>query len=165
MNSTHRRGLEPSDATAESHRPNTRLRTDGGETSADSTDDFRHDTWFDAFKASTRQFAAETEDLEAILAGDAGFHTFFHTEGVDVTRGVQTAIYQGLYDTLEELYVDEELVEQRHGECTPEAVADEVIEQITHEHGVSLSDHVEETIRDRVTGRVRDNIDNRGGEA
>jgi hypothetical protein len=155
MKTTRRRGLEPSDATDESHRTDSRLVADGGETSAD--DEFAHETWFEAFKESTRQFAAETEDLEAILEGDAGFHAFFHTEGVDVTRGAHTAIYQGLYDALEELYVDEELVELRRGEVTPEAVADEVIEQVTREYGVRLGERVEGNVRDRITRRVEKN--------
>ncbi len=135
-----------------------RLVTDGGEQT-----DFAYDTWYDTFQASVQQFDAENGDLEAILDGDAGFHAYFHANGSDVTRGVHTAIYQALYDTLDEFYVDEELVEMRRGEVTPHAVAAEVIEQISHEHGVYLSEHVEENIRDRVAQRVETNLEDRGG--
>ena len=131
----------------------------------DEVPEFRYESWFDAFQASTRQFAAENEDLEAILEGDAGFHAFVHTEGVDVTRGAHTAVYQALYDVLEDLYVDEELVALRWNEVTPETVAEEIISQIADDHGVFLSEHVEAAIRDRVQDRVRTNQRQQDGDA
>jgi len=134
-----------------------------------STQEYPHENWFEALKSTGQQFEAENDDLEAVLEGDIGFHAFFIAEGDDATRGAMTAVYQALYDTLEEMHVDADIVEHRCGEVTPEAVADEIINQIEHENGVYLSDHFRENIRERVEKRVRKNIEAReasstGGE-
>jgi|GEM_PF-6480091 len=126
------------------------LRTDGGE-------EFAHDNWLEALKATGEQFDAENDDLEAILEGDIGFHTFFAADADDPTRGVETAIHQAVNDTFEELFIDAEGVEISHGEVTPESVAEEVLAQIEGNIGQYLSDPLRANIRERVEKRVEAN--------
>lgn len=120
---------------------------------------FPHDNWLDALKGCAEQFEAENDDLEAILEGDIGFHALFVAEGDDPTRGVKTALYQALYDTLQEVHIDADIVDINRGSVTPETVAEEMVDQIEHEHGVYLSDHLRDNIRNRVITRVQENLE------
>lgn len=108
--------------------------------------------WMDGLLWLDDKFQEENEDLEAILEGDLGFHAFFTRGGPDPTRGVQTAVYQGIYDQIQELSVDEEIVEMHYGELTPETVWQAVEDQI-HEFTYlpeSLFDPIEERVKERV---------------
>jgi len=76
-----------------------------------------------------------------------------------VTRGTNTAIYQALYDTLEAVSLDDELLEMRYGEVTPEAAGEAVLDQIDEYQYVS--DPLRSNIRERVEDRVRSNMQKR----
>jgi len=116
------------------------------------------DSWFDMFKATTQRFEDENDDLEAILEGDVGFHAYFVADGGDDTRGCHTAVYQGLYETLNEISVDAEIVESRYGEVTPKTVWKEMESQI--DEYAYLPSEVREPIEKRVKERVRKNQKN-----
>ncbi|GGL25943.1 hypothetical protein GCM10009037_06960 [Halarchaeum grantii] len=112
-------------------------------------------------KATADRFEEENDDLEAILEGDMGFHAYFVANGEDPTRGTHTAVFQGIYDVIEEVSVDAEIVEIRRGEVTPESVREEVLAQLDeHAH---FSRDLREAIGDRVEKRVRKNM--AGGES
>ncbi len=130
------------------------LETDGG---AVAKADYPHDSWFDAIKSTSKQFEDENDDLEVLLEGSIGFHTFFVAEGSDPTRGVQTAIFQGLGDLIEEVHIDREIVEHRNGEVTPETVRKEVENQLD-EHAY-FSSEMREAIGARVEERVEKNLE------
>lgn len=116
-----------------------------------------YDNFMEALKATNKQFEDEYDDLEAILEGDIGFHTFFVAEGDDPTRGTHTAIYQGLYELLEEVSIDADIIECNYGEVTPENARKEAIAQI-HEF-TYLPETMAERIGDRVEDRVRKNME------
>ena len=122
----------------------------------------RYDNWMQLLQATAARFEEENDDLEALLEGDIGFHAYF-TVGDDPTRGVQTAIFQGVYEALEEVSFDADLVEMRHGEVTPETVWQEVDDQI-NEHAY-ISEGLRDPIRERVKRRVGRNLENRGEDA
>ena len=129
--------------------------------STDENDSFAHENWFEAFRATGEQFDAENDDLEAILEGDIGFHAFFAADADDPTRGVQTAIYQGIYDKLNELHVDADIVRLQHGEVTPETVWLTLRDQL--EEFTYLSEPMLLSIEERVKERVEKNLDGGGG--
>jgi len=127
------------------------VATDGGE-------EFPYDSWFEAVQALGRQFEAENDDLEVTLEGSIGFISLFTDEPpADVTRGVVTAMHQAVYETIEAVSLDEELLEMRYGEVTPEAAADAVLDQIDEYQYVS--DPLRSNIRERVEARVHHNMD------
>ena len=128
----------------------------------ESTDDYPHDNFMDALKATNQQFRDEYDDLEAILEGDIGFHAFFVAEGDDPTRGANTAIFQGLFELLEEIDIDATIIEHNYGEVTPETARKEAIAQINE--FTYLPDRMAETIGDAVEERVRNNMRARGEE-
>jgi len=111
----------------------------------------------EALKTCARQFEAENGDLEAILEGHIGFHAFHTSNGESDTRGVQTAIYQALYDCLEELHIDDDIVNQNKGEVTPQTVSDEVLDQLEYFGGLYINGRLEQAVADRVQERVRRN--------
>jgi hypothetical protein len=123
-----------------------------------STDtDFPHEDWVEALKTCARQFDAENGDLEAVLDGSIGFHAFHTGNGETETRGVQTAIYRALYDCLEELHIDDDIVEQNKGEVTPQTVSDEVLDQLEYFGGLYVNDRLEQAVTKRVAEQVRRN--------
>ena len=134
------------------------LVTDGG-TPEPATPDDPYDNWIQMLQATAARFEEENDDLEALLDGAIGFHTYF-TVGDDPTRGTQAAIYQGVYEALEEVSLNAGLVEMRRGEVTPETVWQEVDDQI-NEHAY-LSDDLRDPIRERVKQRVERNLQNMG---
>lgn len=132
-------------------------------TASDQVDSggYHHENFMEAIKATNEQFEDEYDDLEAILEGEIGFHTFFVAEGGDATRGVQTAIYQGIYDRLCEVGIDGEIVELNHGEVTPETVWQETRMQL--EEFTYLPETLLEPIEERVKERVRKNLETSSG--
>lgn len=121
-----------------------------------SAADDEPDTWFDGIKDVADQFEEENTDLEAVLEGDIGFHTFFVAEGSDPTRGVRTAMYAGLMELFEEVHIDREMVEMRHGEVTPRTVRRELENQLD-EHAY-LSQEMRDAIGEKVEERVEKNL-------
>jgi len=126
--------------------------------------EFKYDDWLDGFREIGAQFEAENDDLEAIFSGDIGFHAFFVADGDDPTRGSLTAVYQALYDNIESLHVDRDVVKWNQGELTPTAVADEVIGQLEGECGLYLNERFRENIRERVEQRIEKNLNKNGGD-
>lgn len=118
-----------------------------------------HENFVDALMAAEQQFEEEYDDLEAIIEGDIGFHAFFVAEGDDATRGVHTAVYQGIYDCLQEVSVDAEIVEIQHGEVTPDTVWKETRTQL--EEFTYLPDTLLEPVEDRVKERIQKNLEQR----
>lgn len=119
------------------------------------------DTWYDDLLQTANRFEEENDDLEAILEGRIGFHSFFVADGDDPTRGARTAIYAGIMDSIDELHIDADIVEAHNGEVTPEAVADEVVGQMEQNIGLYLDDMLRENIHERVEKRVRKNMEER----
>lgn len=112
--------------------------------------------FMEGLKQNADRFEDEYDDLEAVLEGDIGFHAYFTSGGPDPTRGAITAIYQGIYDELEEVSIDAEIVELYHGEVTPETVRREIINQL--DEFTYLPENLCEAIGDRVEERVEKNL-------
>ena len=112
--------------------------------------------WYDSLLKAAEQFEDENNDLEAVLEGTIGFHTFYVAEGDDPTRGVQTAVYQGLYDSLEEMHVDKDTVQIDYGEVTPETVWQTVEGEL--DRHMYIPDSLRENIEQRVKSQVEDNL-------
>lgn len=115
------------------------------------------DNFMDGLKQNAARFEDEYDDLEAIIEGEIGFHAYFTSGGPDPTRGVMTAIYQGLYDVLEEVSIDAEIVEIHYGEVTPETTRKAVEDQL-HEY-TYLPENITDAIGDRVEKRVEKNLE------
>ena len=125
-----------------------RAVTDGGPESEKN--------WMQSLLGAASQFEEEHDDLEVILEGAIGFHTFYVADGDDPTRGVKTALYSGLNDLLEEVSVDADTVRLNHGAVTPETVRRETMDQITEFTYVPES--LAESIGESVEERVRQNL-------
>ena len=121
-----------------------------------STGSAEHENFLEALKATNRQFEDEYDDLETIIAGDIGFHSFFIAEGDDPTRGTHTAIYHGIYELMEEVSVDADIVEFHHGDVTPETVWKETRRQM--EEYSYIPETMLDPIEDKVKKRVRKNL-------
>lgn len=67
---------------------------------------------------------------EAALWGDLGYHTFFNPSRSDYGIGTTTAMHVAFEQTVEELFLDADIVEDNHGEVTPETVAAEAENQL-----------------------------------
>jgi len=119
--------------------------------------------WFEMLEATADQFEAEYDDLEAILAGDIGFHCYFVADGDNVCRGATTAVFQALSERMEELHIDDETVKYNQGAVSPTAVADEVLSQLEAHTGLGLGEWTREMIREQVESRVRKNMDSDDG--
>lgn len=122
-------------------------------------EEFHHENWYEALKGTAKQFEYENDDLESILGGNIGFHCFFVADGDDPTRGVQTAVYQALFEMLEEVHIDAELVEHNQGEVTPRSVAVELIGQIEYNAGLYLSDRFKEELYEKIENRIERNME------
>lgn len=120
------------------------------------------ETFLDGLKQNADRFEENNEDLEAIIEGDIGFHAYFTSGGPDPTRGCQTAIFQGVYDELEEFHLDAEVVELNQGEVTPQTARREAIEQL--QKFTYLPENLVESIGDRIETRVRKNLDQQSDE-
>jgi hypothetical protein len=122
-----------------------------------STNNTEPENFFEGLQINAQRFEDNNDDLEAILEGDIGFHAYFTSGGPDPTRGAITAIFQGIFEVIEEVSVDEELVEIHQGEVTPESVRKEVMSQID-EHGY-LGEQFRDAIANSVEERVRRNLE------
>lgn len=57
------------------------------------------------------------------FAGIAGYHTYFdHSEGLEFA--LKTALHAALDEALEEVWLDADVIEDQHGELTPETAED-----------------------------------------
>jgi len=115
------------------------------------------DNWFEMLQATVDRFEEENDDLEATLAGDIGFHSYFVADGDDPTRGSHTAIYQAIHETLEGVSVDADIVEAQRGEVTPETVSEEMMAQI--DEFTYIPGELRDAIGEKVQERVRKNME------
>lgn len=68
----------------------------------------------------------ERDDLgEMTFIGDVGFHTFFNPNRCSFQIGPTTALHMAFEETIEELWLDDDIVRDNQGEVTPETIADE----------------------------------------
>jgi hypothetical protein len=119
--------------------------------------------FYDLTKQANDRFKEEYDDAEAIFEGTIGFHAFFNADDDDPTRGIHTAIYQGLFNEFQEVSVDADTVEINHGEVTPETARAELINQL-HEF-TYLPENLVEAIGEQAEKRVRENLEHMEEEA
>ena len=90
---------------------------------------------------------------EAAYFGDIGVHTFFDAERSEMPVGETTLLLMAFDNLTEELWLDEDIIRDNHGEVTAETVAAEVESQceefIGQFHAFErLASHVEEVYRE-----------------
>lgn len=90
------------------------------------------------------------------FSGLCGFHTFFKgDEPGDVRYGMDTAFHAAIDKAFQDMWLDAEVIEEEHGEFTPETAARELEMQLEEFHHVStnhgwarrLIDEFEDTLR------------------
>lgn len=90
---------------------------------------------------------------EASWWGDLGYHTFFNPNRTDYGIGMTTATTIAFQETIEELWLEADIVEDSHGEVTPETVAAEAESQLDQFIGQFrffelYAENLEEVLRD-----------------
>jgi hypothetical protein len=128
-----------------------------------STENDDQPDFYDLTKQANDRFREEHDDAEAIFEGTIGFHAFFNADADDPTRGIHTAIYQGIFNELQEVSVDADIVRINHDEVTPETARAELINQL-HEF-TYLPENLVEAIGDAAENRVRENLEAMEDEA
>jgi hypothetical protein len=84
----------------------------------------------DEVEQLNEQFQSEASYGGVSLNGIAGFHSLFnHDAGINFAG--HTALHAALDEVLMEVALDPDIVEQNHGEVTPEAMAEDLQEQLT----------------------------------
>lgn len=84
----------------------------------------------DRLKEITDEIRERDQLGEVAYWGDIGFHTFYNPSRADHVVGTMTALHIAFEETVEELWLDPDIVEDNHGEVTPETVAHETELQI-----------------------------------
>jgi len=90
---------------------------------------------------------------EIMFVGRLGFHTFYDYEDDALTAGMTTVLHQAFESTCEELWLDEDIIRDNHGEVTPETVATEFKMQfdqfVGRRFADRMADEIELALRDR----------------
>lgn len=81
-------------------------------------------------KAASEELRERDSLGEAAWWGDLGYHTFFNPSRTDYGIGMQTAMTVAFQETVEELWLEADIVEDNQGEVTPETVAAEAEHQL-----------------------------------
>jgi hypothetical protein len=78
------------------------------------------------------EFVEDMEMGEVMYSGRLGYHTFYDKESDRLLRGSRTVLHMAFDRTLEELWLDEDIIRDNQGEVTPDAVEAELLEQLEH---------------------------------
>lgn len=107
----------------------------------------------DILQEASEEF--QEHDLGAMtLYGKMGLHTLYAHDAQDFEAAFETAFLKALSETFEDLWVEADIVEEQHGEVTPETVATETVDQIHELTGVRFDgwarEQFEETLAERL---------------
>lgn len=92
----------------------------------------------------------------AMMYGRSGFFVLFEWDSDDPTTPFDVAFHKALDDLFGELWLDADIIEEQHGEATPETIATETVDQIHELTGVRFDgwsrEHFEETLAEKLRG-------------
>jgi hypothetical protein len=94
----------------------------------------------------SEEFAGGTFGEEMMIMGQLGFHTFYDYEDDALTAGMMTVLHQAFESTCEELWLDEDIIRDNHGEVTPVTAAAEFEIQFDQLVGQRFADRMAEEI-------------------
>jgi hypothetical protein len=89
------------------------------------------------------------------LRGRLGYHTLYNHGADDPTMAFDTALVWALDDLFDELWMDEDIVRDRQSEATPEAIAEETVEQVHEFTGIRFDQWTEEQFKDSLAEKLR----------
>lgn len=107
-----------------------------------------------------------TEDMdlgEVMYSGRLGYHTFYDKDSDKLLRGSRTVLHMAFDRTLEELWLDEDIIRDNQGEVTPDAVEAELLDQLER----FIGDGIGRGFNERFAENVRQVLEDRemaGGE-